>query len=216
MPVRSKLEGLAFGRWNVLSYAGLVGKNASWNCLCSCGTERVVLGFLLKNGDSTSCGCYYEEIKNLPRTHGMSKTRPHGIWGSMKNRCNSEDFKDCGIRGITYTTDWETFEGFWKDMEEGYADDLELDRIDVNGNYTKENCRWVSKSTQQYNRRKSKLNTSGYTGVSYYSSRDSWEAYIKVDKRLIKLGYFQTAEAAYAARQAAEMKYFGYLKEGRE
>lgn len=216
MPVRSKLEGLAFGRWNVLSYAGLVGKNASWKCQCSCGVEKVVMGFQLKNGDSTSCGCYYEEIKNLPKTHGMTKSRPYRIWSGMKNRCNSEKFKDYGVRGITYTKGWETFEEFWLDMEEGYTDKLDLDRVDVNGSYCKENCRWVDKSTQQYNRRKSGLNTSGYTGVSYYSARDNWEAYITVNKVFIKLGYFTTVEMAYAARQEAEMKYFGYLKEDRE
>ena len=134
----------------------------------------------------------------------------------MKYRCNDEDLEDYGGRGISYNIEWESFENFWKDMAEGYSDNLELDRIDVNGNYCKENCRWTDKSTQQYNRRKSKLNTSGYTGVSYYSLSDNWEAYITVDKEFIKLGYFPTAELAYQARQNAELKYFGYLKENRE
>ena len=216
MGKRIDITGQRFGRYVVVSYFGLVGKNTAWNCLCDCGVEKVVLGFLLKNGETKSCGCYYEDMKNLPRSHGMSRTRPHSIWGNMKQRCKNPESLNYAGRGISYDVKWETFEGFWEDMEEGYAENLELDRIDVNGNYCKENCRWVDKTTQQYNRRKTKLNTSGYTGVSYYSSTDKWEAYITVEKKFIKLGYFDTAEKAYEARQEAELKYFGYLKEGRE
>jgi hypothetical protein len=207
------ITGTRFGRWLVLSKSCTSGKNLKWKCICDCGTEREVFGFLLKNGDSTSCGCYNREVViSKQTTHGMTKTRPHNIWTSMKYRCKDTDQPNYGSRGITYCTEWEEFEVFWRDMEDGYEDGLELDRIDVNGDYCKENCRWVDKNTQQYNRRKSPLNTSGRTGVSYYSSRCQWEAYITVKGDFIKLGYFNDFDSAVEARIAAEIKYFGEVK----
>lgn len=88
--------------------------------------------------------------------HGMVYTRPHRAYWNMRKRCDNpknKSYPDYGGRGITYCEKWSTFQGFWEDMQEGYADDLTLDRIDVNGNYCKENCRWVSKKVQANNTR---------------------------------------------------------------
>ena len=87
--------------------------------------------------------------------HGMCRTRVYNSWNGMKRRCNDQNFKFYsyyGGRGITYDPKWETFEGFFEDMGKappGHS----LDRIDPNGNYTKENCRWLLKSKQQANMR---------------------------------------------------------------
>lgn len=86
---------------------------------------------------------------------GFSKSRIYGIWSNMKRRCNNpkcQDYPRYGGRGITYDPRWENFAEFYKDMSPTYEDDLTLDRIDVNGPYTKDNCRWVSRLVQNNNK----------------------------------------------------------------
>ena len=89
--------------------------------------------------------------------HGMFGTRPYSIWRGMLNRCQREqnnNYKNYGGRGIKVCQKWRTFEGFWKDMEEGYAENLTIDRKNNNGNYNKNNCRWVTQSEQSRNTRR--------------------------------------------------------------
>ncbi len=84
---------------------------------------------------------------NPSSSHGMSKTRQYHVWRAMKQRCDNpknEKYPRYGGRGITYDPKWKTFEGFWEDMAEGYNDILTIDRKDNDGNYTKDNCRWIS------------------------------------------------------------------------
>lgn len=92
------------------------------------------------------------------RTHGMSDTRQYHIWQAMKNRTTNPkapNWNDYGGRGIRTCSRWlESFEAFWDDMGDGYADHLTLDRIDNDRGYTKENCRWVDYHAQASNRRK--------------------------------------------------------------
>jgi len=84
----------------------------------------------------------------------MSKKRPYNIWYDLKNRCNDikhKNFKDYGGRGITYDKKWIKFNDFWEDVKDGYSDNLSIDRIDNNGNYCKENCKWSDNYTQNNN-----------------------------------------------------------------
>lgn len=207
---RVDLLGKVFSFLTVKSYEG-AGK---WSCECVCGNTTSVVTSELNNGHTKSCGCYRD---NFRVTHGMHDTRQYKAYRNMIKRCDYDKdeltYALYGGRGISYDGKWKTFEGFWEDMEDGYSDELTLDRIDCNGNYCKENCRWVDSSTQSYNQRISSINTSGRTGVSYYTSRDQWEAYISVEKKFIKLGYFNTFEGAVKAREKAEIKYYGYIKE---
>jgi hypothetical protein len=93
-------------------------------------------------------------------SHRMSSTRQNNIYRNMKKRCdnpNCPDYKNYGGRGIRYCDKWKTFEGFWEDMQEGYSDELTLDRKDVNKGYSKDNCRWVNRYVQANNTRVNRL-----------------------------------------------------------
>ena len=176
------LTGSQFGRLTVLQEAEVVvsktGKSKwrSWLCKCSCGETTRVMQTNLVRGLSESCGCLSREVATK---HSMSGTRQYNIWKGMKSRCDYESnpkFHLYGGRGVAYHSKWTTFEGFWEDMQEGYEDGLTLDRVDPDGDYDKENCRWVTTELQNRNLRKSELNTSGVTGVYWDESRQRWMA----------------------------------------
>lgn len=134
--------------------------------------------------------------------HGGSKSRLYSIWQNMKTRCNngnyhqSKDYKD---RGISICKEWNSFEEFQKwSLNNGYSDDLEIDRKDVNGNYCPENCRWVTDDIQSQNTRVLRIdNKSGYRGVNKRNTK--FYSKICVNKKQIHIGVFNTAiEAAMA------------------
>jgi len=154
LPKIERLEGQRFSRLIVQSFDEVrPDRNAVWICLCDCGNTVRVTTALLKFGKVKSCGCLTREISI---THGMANSRPYNIWRGMKTRCtnpNEPNYERYGGRGITYSPDWETFEGFWKDMEAGYADELSIDRIDNEQGYSKDNCRWSTIEEQNFNKR---------------------------------------------------------------
>lgn len=161
------LSGKRFGRLTVLSLAEKpdTSKDAHkwWSCKCDCGNVCVVSGANL--GRSTlSCGCIKKESK--PVTHGFASHRQYSklyhTWNAIKYRCNnpkSKDFANYGERGISICTEWENdFLAFYKwAMQNGYSPELTIDRIDNNGNYCPENCRWVTTATQNTNKRNAVL-----------------------------------------------------------
>lgn len=156
------LSGQRFGRLLVLDRAEN-GKNRKvrWNCLCDCGARIIARGGNLRTGHSKSCGCLQKEIAAYAKQkHGMTDTRQYQTWKSMKARCynpSNKNYKDYGGRGITVCEQWRNdFAAFGEDMQAEYADDLEIDRIDPNGNYSPENCRWISRAAQNKNKRNSR------------------------------------------------------------
>lgn len=127
-------------------------------------------------------------------------------WKSMKSRCDDparEEYKNYGGRGITYDPRWWWFENFLTDMglrPQG----LTLDRVDNNGNYSKDNCRWATWSEQMLNTRIRVTNTSGVTGVHWSNQNKKWNARITIRGVTHQLGFYPNFEDAVAARKAAE------------
>lgn len=149
--------GQRFGRLTVI-YETLERANTAklWMCQCDCGEATFVTSTRLLNAKTASCGCYaVEKTKQRFTTHGHRYTRVYRTWGSMFGRCrnpNSAQYPDYGGRGIKVCDRWLTFENFLADMgypPEGHS----IDRIDVDGNYCPENCRWLDDKGQQRNRR---------------------------------------------------------------
>lgn len=150
------ITGKTFGQWTVLNTSGLSGKNYLIRCRCSCGTIKDVFKGNVVSGKSVSCGCKRnEETRKRETVHGMSKTLTYKTWASMINRCtnsNESCFKFYGGRGIRVCERWMDFVNFYNDMGEK-PNGFSLDRIDPNGNYELNNCRWVSIKVQQRNKR---------------------------------------------------------------
>lgn len=150
------LVGQRFGRLVVIEQ---VGRNkwgsTTWLCRCDCGTHTVVSSGTLRCGNAKSCGGHKsEDMTRRNTTHGQRHSRAYVAWCNMRRRCTdsrAHRFDRYGGRGITYCERWQSFQNFLDDMGQpptGHS----LDRIDVDGNYCPENCRWADAVTQSRNR----------------------------------------------------------------
>lgn len=217
--------GSVYGRLTVIGvgeqYVSPKGRWVSrWKCECVCGNIVDVVPSKLRSGHTSSCGCFKLDKATF---HGHNKpgerTATYRSYDNMRSRCYNEKatgYCEYGGRGIEVCNRWmekspRGFLNFLEDMGDKPENSL-LDRINVNGNYCKENCRWATGSEQMYNQRKRKTNTSGRTGVSFYTKRGKWSAEICVNYVNIKLGLFSVFEDAVKAREEAEILYYGELR----
>lgn len=183
------IAGESFGAWTVWEDARSVNNNIVAICRCACGLFKRVRAKMLKDGRTTKCHlCAIS-------THGMTKTPTWISWSSMHGRCTNQNFVgfvDYGGRGIQVCEEWASFDQFLRDMGERPAD-MTLDRTDVNGNYSKENCRWASKKVQAMNRRNTvwveyegeiytSIDLARHLGINYHTLRDRIKRGTKLDR----------------------------------
>lgn len=163
------LTGKRFGRLVVIERAEdhvtpKGKKRTSWLCRCDCGNNVIVEGGNLKSNHSKSCGCLNDEARKKRKKRTGHYVRVRRIWNKMRDRClntKNNRYKHYGGRGITICDEWlHNFQVFYDwAMANGYQEELSIDRIDVNGNYCPENCRWATPKEQARNQRTSRYLT---------------------------------------------------------
>lgn len=149
--------GVTYGRLTVVALSGLdkYGRRR-WKCLCLCGVAVVVASGNLGSGNTVSCGCLPAEGNCYRHGHALkgAPSKTYRAWASMRKRCtnpNDKAWKYYGGCGISVDLAWEDFAVFLSDMGE-CPPGLTLDRKDVNGNYSKDNCRWATRTDQARNK----------------------------------------------------------------
>ncbi len=208
---KSDLTGKKYNMLTAVSFQYIRNAHSYWLFKCECGTEKILRGNTVVYGTTKSCGCYQV---NLKTSHDLYYHPLYAVWNSMMQRCYNEKqeaYINYGGRGIGVSDDWQQVENFIRDMEPSYQAGLTIDRIDVNGDYCLENCRWSDNSQQGFNRRRPANNKSGKTGVAFI--REKWQAYIYKDGKKILLGNYSVLQDAIEAREKAELEIYGYTKE---
>jgi hypothetical protein len=157
MGTHKDLSGQKFGRLTAISISRIENykggtKHRYYKCRCDCGKIIEVQSYSLTNGNTKSCGCFQrEKCGDTFRKHGGMGTRLYNIWKGMKKRCNNSNepcYKYYGGKGIKVCDEWQVNFIAFRDwaLNNGYADNLTIDRIDSDKNYEPSNCRWVTQA----------------------------------------------------------------------
>lgn len=193
------ITGQKFGRLTVLyRLHNYNNKNHGmyWLCVCDCGNLKEVYGRDLRRGSTRSCGCLHKDkTKEVHTIHGKTHTRLYRIYHAMKRRCydkHNNRYENYGSRGIVVCDEWkDDFETFYDwAMNNGYRDELTINRIDNNGNYEPMNCEWVDYKTQNRNTRQNRyIKYKGETHCLKEWCEILNLKYSKVLQRIIKLNW---------------------------
>lgn len=201
------ITGQKYGRLTVisLSHSDKRGERF-WLCKCECGKEITASGYKLRSGNTKSCGCLQKEMRDagLHKTHGMTNSKLYYTWENMKHRCQDPKnamYKHYGGRGIKVCSEWaDSFQDFkeWA-LTHRYREGLSIERIDVNGNYEPENCKWITLKEQYLNRTDSHMVTAfGKTQTIREWADETGLKYDTIERRLN--GYGWSAERALTER----------------
>jgi len=204
------LTAKRFGRLVAFNYLGRMGKNphGKWLCKCDCGRLHVVAGHNLRTGQIKSCGCIQKEHPNATR-HGMCYTTSGNTWRGMRGRCQNPKHKQYsyyGGRGISVCERWQTYENFLADMGAplpGYS----IDRIDNDGDYTPDNCRWATPKEQALNRRRRRMVT--HNGETLHISEWAERSGIRYSTIALRL------KAGWTPKQAIESPVWSLITKGK-
>lgn len=231
------ITGQRFGKLVVENFAYTKNNRAYWNCICDCGNHCVKMGKYLRNGDTKSCGCYVIEKAQEMGKSNINRNKYEILEDGKTVKVyfnNTNNYFLCDLE------DWQPISDMftWHESEYGYARTI-LDKNNnkfmffhsyvlnefpsenkicdhINRNKLdnrRKNLRMVTVNENNINQKKYKNNLSGHTGVCFHSSINKWIAYIGYKKQNINCGTFDSFEEAVEAREKAELKYYGFLKE---
>lgn len=187
------LTGKRFGKLTVLEYYETRRGQAYWKCKCDCGNCKIVRGNHLRTGKVKSCGCLRGEENRRRATHNLSRDRLYNVYHGMIKRCykpNNGSYSHYGGRGIGICDEWRDKEkGFqtfyaWA-IANGYQEDRSIDRIDVNGDYSPNNCRWANAKTQANNR----TNTAHIKHNGVFHTPAEWSEITGIERQVILSRY---------------------------
>lgn len=157
------ITGVKFNKWTVLKYdeSKSINRKSYWICRCECGTIRSVRVDNLKKYQS--CGCHKKQLLKNRVKHGQYNTRLYKVWIGMKQRCDNKNnirYTNYGGRGIKVCESWYDYSNFYNwAIANGYVKGLTIDRINNNGDYKPDNCRFISNEVQQLNKSNNRLVT---------------------------------------------------------
>lgn len=192
----------------ILTLLGVIGRSKNgakvWRCLCDCGNIKDIVSSSLRAGLTRSCGCFYLKCsQDIRKTHGMSGSTEYHSWAAMKQRCyyqGHQEYENYGGRGIAVCEEWlDSFESFLQDMGHKPSEKHSIDRIDVNGNYCKENCKWSTPKEQAANTRKV---LSEMSGISWHKITGKWQ--LVFNKKYV--GLFSTQQEALEFKNTLKAK----------
>jgi hypothetical protein len=198
------ITGKVYGKIKVLSFLGVKNGKSYFSCLCECGVTKSILGNSLNSNRIVSCGCFGRSARlKASTTHGMSYRSEYNIWNKMVSRCyniNDQSYKYYGARKIKVSPVWRgSFTRFLSDMGTRPSKKHSIERINNNKGYSKNNCKWATKSEQAINTRKRSNTSSIYKGVCFNKTKNKWEANLSFNNINYYLGSFKSEEEAAIA-----------------
>lgn len=179
------ITGEKYNMLKVISFYDIQDKKSRWLCECECGNKKILFGRDIKSGNTKSCGCLLHK-KKYDNEMGIKIKRLQHIYYQMKQRCydkNNPLYKHYGKRNITICEEWlKDINNFhnWA-LNNGYDNNLTIERINVNGNYEPNNCKWITKTQQGYN----KTNTVSYTLDGETKCLSEWCKLYNIDYHIV-------------------------------